>query len=263
MKAIAKTSVFTACVISMGFLVTSCAPTTFEDKVDWGKSAVSSYMDLTDEQEPALEEIADTLKTNYPDFKNYRVEFQTILREELQKEQFNSGRVNQKVGELKAKVLSSGTEIISEFAQLHAVLDEEQRQTIQEHSMKQRNHRRWGRHHDWDDEDRPRWSHQDFDLQPNQAVVLKKLVSSIAGDSVDVMMAKAKLKKVVHAQLASDNFNAQAVKSEFEATVKVVFDSAEKHVPQYAALHALFDARQRGILVSKIDFWIQRSQEKD
>ncbi|PCI24922.1 MAG: hypothetical protein COB67_11210 [SAR324 cluster bacterium] len=263
MKATVKTPLFAACVLSLGIVVSSCSPTTFEDKVDWGKTAISSHLDLTDEQEPALEEIATTIKINYPDFKNFRNDFQTTLKEELQQEDFNVARVNAKVLELKGKVLTVGEEIIGEFAALHQTLSPEQRATINDRANHKGERSGYDYHKRWGERSEHQGQHQDFDLQPHQAEALKKLVAGIAVDSVDWMMAKNQLKKVVRAELASDQFNAELVREEFKRNVNLVFASAERHLPKFAELHSLFEARQRGILVSLVDRWIERSNQED
>ena len=258
MKTAARNSLLTACIVGLGFALSSCSPTTFEEKVDWGKVAVSSHLDLTDEQEPALDDIADTIKVNYPDFKNIRSDFQSILKEELQQKNFNVSRVNSKVDELEGRVLDVGDELIEEFAALHKTLTPEQRETIKNHTHdKDRKHRRW-KHRDGH-----KHHFKDFDLQPHQAEAMKKLVSGIAVDSVDLMMAKNQLKKTIKAELAAEEFNGANVRKEFENIVNILSQGVDRHLPVYAELHALFDERQRNQLVAAVDHWIERSQEND
>ncbi|MCP4295591.1 MAG: periplasmic heavy metal sensor [Proteobacteria bacterium] len=266
MKSKLRTSMMAVCVIGAGFLVTSCAPKTFSDKVDWGTSAASSYLDLTDEQEPALQQIADTIKIAYPDFKTIRGDLQSVLRQELEKEAFDTDAVDAQVNTIRNKVLSLTDELTNEFATFHQGLTAEQRESIAKHTHDEDDESGFSRHHGRDHWKSKR-SHahimKDFDLQPEQALVLKKIFSGIAADSVDLMMAKSQLKKSLKEELASENFDVVKVRTQLRSAILIVFDSIDRQLPIYTELHSLFTSEQREILVQAVDHWIERSQDQD
>lgn len=258
MKSLMKKLVFGLGILSLGALMVGCAPKTFDEKLSWGEVGVSHYLDLNDAQEAKLEDITETLRVNYPDFKEVRGTIQSTLKAELAKSQFNLNTVKAELDVVEGKVTPLVDELVDEFAGFHQTLSAEQREIILNHKKDGKGHGRRGHWRRGDKDKRPHHM-QDFDLQPEQAPAFKKLLAGISSDSVDLMIANNQLKKLLKAELASDSFDKEAVRTKLLANIKIVFSSIDNRLPDYAELHRQFTEEQRGILVAMVDHWIERT----
>ncbi len=74
-----------------------------------------------------------------------------------------------------------------------------------------------------------------------------------------VLTANNQLKKLLKAEMASDSFDKEAVKTKILASIEIVFNSIDNRLPDYAELHRQFTEEQRGMLVAMVDHWIERA----
>jgi len=256
--------VLTALVVLVsGFTLIGCAPSTFDGKIDWAGDKVSSYMDFSDAQDAKLEPIANTVKKGYPQFKDYRDSLKTLLKSELQSEQFDATKVNSELKTVKNTVLDLSAELVTEFAELHATFSQEQKDKVLDFRKDMSESRSHG--HRWHRKNRSERSHhfKDFDLTVEQVDALKVLVAGIATDSVDIMVGNHQLRKIMMEEFAAETFNAEKVRTQFNSNIQLLFDSMESRLPDFVKLHGLMNEQQKNALVEVVDQWGSKWEEQD
>lgn len=256
--------VITALVVLVsGFTLIGCAPSSFEGKVDWASDMASSYMDFNDEQDAKLVPITETIKKGYPQFKVYQESLKSLLKSELQSDQFDVASVTGELTAVKSTVLGLSNELVTEFAALHATLSQEQKDKVM--GFKKDKSESGFHGHQWHGKNRGKHPHsfKDFDLTPEQVDALKVLVSGVATDSIDIMVGNHQLKKIMLEEFTSETFNAEKVNFKLNSNIELVFSSIASRLPDFAKLHGLMDANQKGALVEAVDRWGTKWDEQD
>lgn len=260
MKKRMTSALLIAGAIGASLMFSGCAPKTFEEKINWGEEKASDYLDLSEQQEPLLESIANTVKSRHPEFKAIRLKLASVIKTEIEKDQFDINVVLNETQKLQQYLDNTSAELISELSDFHDALSPEQRGKIRDLTDKNRPHR-WHPKRDWDDS-RPQ-IRKNFNLQPDQAAAAKNLFSGIAVDSVDLMIARNNLRQTIKDQLAKDKFDSIQMKSAINNILSLFFNSVRNRLPEFANLHATMTKEQKMILVDAVDQMIKRQELLD
>ena len=131
-------------IVALALGITACGSHRGHRGMDEAKilKRVSSKLDLTDLQQGKLQQVLSTASSFKAEMKKQHGEFATPLQESLNSPELDVAALNQQFADFETEFSTFRQEMITDFAEFHASLDDDQRNKLSTGLEKMEKHRR-------------------------------------------------------------------------------------------------------------------------